>query len=130
MIKNLSPLQAWDLLQHNNNAVLIDVRTKIEHAFVGHPVGAIHIAWKEAPDWSLNPNFVAAVTQIAPNRAAPILLLCRSGQRSLEAAHALELAGYEQLINIDGGFEGVLDAKNHRGNIGGWRFCGLPWQQS
>ncbi len=130
MIENLNPQQAWDLLHENSKAVLIDVRTKIEHAFIGHPLGAIHIAWKEAPDWQINPAFVAEVIQAVPDRASPILLLCRSGQRSLEAAKTLEDAGYQQLINIDGGFEGALDSNNHRGNLGGWRFFGLPWQQS
>jgi len=130
MIENMEPQQAWDLLQQNSNAVLIDVRTKVEHAFVGHPLGAVHIAWKEAPDWLINPEFVAEVIQLVPDRHTPILLLCRSGQRSLDAAKALEQAGFQRLINIEGGFEGPLDKNNHRGNLGGWRFCRLPWQQS
>jgi rhodanese-related sulfurtransferase len=130
MIENLEPQQAWDLLQQNSKAVLIDVRTKVEHGFVGHPLGAVHIAWKEAPDWQINPEFVAEVIQVVPDRNSPILLLCRSGQRSLDAAKTLEKAGYQRLINIEGGFEGPLDQDNHRGNLGGWRFCGLPWQQS
>ena len=45
-------------------------------------------------------------------------------------ASALEAAGYQHLINILEGFEGALDADKHRGNIDGWRFHGLPWQQS
>ncbi|MDO9104121.1 MAG: rhodanese-like domain-containing protein [Methylovulum sp.] len=130
MIENLDPQQAWALLQQQGKAVLIDVRTKVEHAFVGHPIGALHIAWKEAPDWQINPEFVAEVLQAVPDRDTPILLLCRSGQRSLDAAKALEQAGYQRLINIEGGFEGPLDSHNHRGYLGGWRFCGLPWQQS
>ena len=64
MIENLNPLQAWDLLQQNADAVLVDVRTKVEHAFVGHPLGAIHIAWKEAPDWQVNSAFVAEVKKM------------------------------------------------------------------
>lgn len=130
MIENLDPLQAWDLLQQNTDAVLIDVRTKVEHAFVGHPPGAIHIPWKEFPDWQVNPKFVAEVKKEVPNINAPILLLCRSGQRSLDAARALEEAGYQLLINIDGGFEGPLDTNKHRGKLGGWRFHDLPWEQS
>ena len=130
MIENLSPRQAWDLLQQNTGAVLVDVRTKIEHAFVGHPMGAIHIAWKEAPDWQLNPAFVAEVEKRVPTNKAPDLLLCRSGQRSLEAATALEQAGFERLINIVDGFEGPLDQQQHRGQLGGWRYEGLPWAQS
>ena len=130
MIENLAPRQAWELLQQNTDSVLVDVRTKVEHAFVGHPLGAIHVAWKEAPDWQINPNFVAEVEKWAPDKSAPILLLCRSGQRSLDAAKALEESGYQRLINIVDGFEGPLDQQNHRGNLGGWRFSGLPWEQS
>jgi rhodanese-related sulfurtransferase len=130
MIENLEPRQAWDLLQQNTDAVLVDVRTKVEHAFVGHPPGAIHIAWKEAPDWQINPKFVAEVKKVAPDKNAPVLLLCRSGQRSLDAARALEEAGFQQPINIIDGFEGPLDQHNHRGHLGGWRFNGLPWEQS
>jgi len=130
MIENLDPRQCWDLLQQNTRAVLVDVRTKIEHAFVGHPPGAVHIAWKEAPDWQVNPRFVAEVEQLVPDKRAPVLLLCRSGQRSLDAAKALEEAGYQHLINIVDGFEGALDENKHRGSLGGWRFHGLPWEQS
>ena len=130
MIENLNPQQSWDLLQQNNEALMVDVRTKIEHTFVGHPPGAIHIAWKEAPDWQVNPTFVAEVEKRVPDKNAPILLLCRSGQRSLDAAKALEEAGFKRLINIVDGFEGPLDQHKHRGNLGGWRFSGLPWEQS
>jgi rhodanese-related sulfurtransferase len=130
MIENLTPQQAWDLLQQDNRAVLIDVRSKVEHAFVGHPIGAIPIPWKEAPDWQLNPQFIAEVIAAIPDRQVPVLLLCRSGQRSLDAAKALEEAGYQWLVNIDSGFEGPLDSNKHRGNSGGWRFHGLPWQQT
>jgi len=130
MIENLTPQQAWDLLQQNTGAVLVDVRTKVEHAFVGHPLGAIHVAWKEAPDWQVNSKFVAEVEKLVSDKNAPILLLCRSGQRSLDAAKVLEEAGYRRLINIVDGFEGPLDQHNHRGNLGGWRFHGLPWAQS
>jgi rhodanese-related sulfurtransferase len=130
MIENLDPIQAWDLLQQNSDAVLIDVRTKVEHSFVGHPPGAIHIAWKEFPDWQVNSKFVAEVKKEVPDIKAPILLLCRSGQRSMDAAKVLEEAGYQLLINIDNGFEGPLDSNKHRGNLGGWRFHDLPWEQS
>lgn len=130
MIENLNPQQAWELLQQNPNAVLVDVRTKIEHGFVGHPIGAVHIPWKEAPDWQVNPAFVAEVEKHVADKNAPVFLLCRSGQRSLDAGKALEEAGFQRPINIVDGFEGPLDPHNHRGNLGGWRFSGLPWEQS
>lgn len=117
-------------MQENPAAVLIDVRTAIEHSFVGHPPNAIHVAWKEFPGMQLNETFVEQVQQHAPDRNAPVLLLCRSGVRSVDAAKALEADGYQHLINILEGFEGPLDEQKHRNTVGGWRFHGLPWQQS
>lgn len=130
MIENLTPQQAWDLMQANPNAVLIDVRTKVEHGFVGRPLNAVHVPWKEAPDWQLNPDFIKQVTQAVSDISNPVLLLCRSGVRSLAAADALQEAGFKHLINILDGFEGDLDENKHRGNQGGWRFAELPWEQS
>lgn len=130
MIENLGPRQCFVFMQTNPGAVMIDVRTKMEHTFVGHPLGAVHIAWKEFPDWQVNPDFVEQVSQVVTDKNTPILLLCRSGMRSLEAGHALEQSGYTRLINIQEGFEGNLDESKHRGTSGGWRFHGLPWEQS
>lgn len=130
MIENLNPQQAWDFQEQNPHAFLIDVRTQMEYLFVGHPPQAIHIPWKEMPTWLVNSNFVEHTNQVVQDLNVPILLLCRSGQRSLEAAMALENAGYSHLINIADGFEGSLDQNNQRGNLNGWRFAGLPWQQN
>ena len=130
MIENLDPKQSWALLQGNSAAVMVDLRTAIEHLFVGHPPGAINIAWKEFPDMSVNEQFVAQVEAKVTDKNNPVALLCRSGARSFAAAKALEEAGYQELINIAEGFEGALDDEKHRGNIDGWRFHGLPWVQS
>lgn len=129
-IQNLKPGEAWQYMQDNPSAVLIDVRSKMEFAYVGHPRGALHIPWKEAPTWALNHDFVPDVKKEIPDKETPVLLLCRSGQRSLAAANALMEAGYTNLFNIDEGFEGALDEEKHRGTSGGWRFHGLPWEQS
>jgi rhodanese-related sulfurtransferase len=125
----MDPKQAWEFMNDHPEAVLVDVRTAVEFSHVGHPVGALHIAWKEAPEWTVNPAFVDEVTRHVPGRTRPVLLLCRSGQRSLAAARALAEAGYSTPINIEEGFEGPLDEKKHRSTLGGWRFHGLPWEQ-
>ena len=59
----------------------------------------------------------------------PVVLICRSGHRSLDAGLALEKAGFADVYNVADGFEGPLDEKKHRGNVGGWRHEGLPWEQ-
>jgi rhodanese-related sulfurtransferase len=60
----------------------------------------------------------------------PLLIICRSGRRSVDAGEALEAAGFSNVINVLDGFEGELDDNYHRGTLGGWRFHGLPWFQS
>ncbi|MEY2700047.1 MAG: hypothetical protein RIQ52_802 [Pseudomonadota bacterium] len=130
MIIQISPHEAWQMLQDNDQAILLDVRDPLEFQLVGHPVGAINIPWKFAPSWQVNSLFVQQVEQQFPSPRGPMLLLCRSGQRSQDAALTLEAAGFNQLYNVLEGFEGPLDTEKHRSSIGGWRHLGLPWIQS
>ena len=136
-VKGLTPQEAHDLLQKDPRAVLIDVRSEMEFLFIGHPCGAIHVAWIDEPDWDINPNFVKQVRQVmlgglshkADVSSAPVLLICRSGKRSLEAGEKLIEVGFPEVYNVLEGFEGELDDHHHRSSLGGWRFHGLPWEQ-
>lgn len=60
---------------------------------------------------------------------APVILICRSGKRSAEAGRILLENGLKNIYHIDEGFEGDLDDHHQRGNVGGWRFHKLPWEQ-
>ncbi len=131
-VKTLSPKEAFEFLQRHPNALFVDVRSNMEYLFVGHPCGAIHIPWIDEPDWTVNANFVTQVRQAilgGAGGAAPVLLICRSGVRSLEAGKALVAAGIRDVYNVAEGFEGALDEHHHRSSVGGWRFHGLPWEQ-
>jgi len=135
-VKSISAGDAFELLQKNPSATLIDVRSGMEFLFVGHPVGAIHIPWIDEPDWVVNPNFVKQVRQVILGGlsceigdCAPVIMICRSGKRSREAGAELIKAGFPEVYNIEDGFEGALDEKHHRSTVGGWRFHGLPWEQ-
>ena len=127
-MKHLKPKEANEFLQKNPQAVFVDCRSEMEYLFVGHPVGAQHVAWNDGPDWEINPHFVGQVKKVASmNR--PIVLICRSGHRSVDAGLALEQAGFKEVYNVLEGFEGPLDEDHHRGTLGGWRREGLPWEQ-
>lgn len=130
-MEHLDPLAAHQFLQTHPEAVLVDCRTEIEHMYVGHPVGAEHVAWQEGPDWEIDPDFAVKVRRLVKgDLTRPVLLICRSGHRSVAAGEALEAAGFGRVINVLEGFEGPLDEDFHRGTQGGWRFRGLPWQQT
>jgi rhodanese-related sulfurtransferase len=128
-MKHLTPKEAYDALQANPNALLIDCRTEIEHFYVGHPVGAINIEWNTAPDFEVNPHFADEVLRMAGRKDRPVVLICRSGKRTLDAGAALEAHGFTNVANVLEGFEGELDRDHHRGTLGGWRKHGLPWRQ-
>ena len=58
-----------------------------------------------------------------------VVLLCRSGVRSIAAAKRATELGVEA-YNILEGFEGDANLHAHRGFKGGWRFRMLPWRQN
>ena len=128
-MKHLKPLEAHQFLHQHPDAVLVDCRSEMEFLFVGHPTGAHHVAWNDGPDWNINPHFVGQVRKIASmNR--PVVLICRSGQRSVDAGVALEQSGFTEVINVLEGFEGPLDEQHQRSRVSGWRKDGLPWEQT
>lgn len=132
---DLSPTESWDLLKRNKDAVLIDVRTDAEFAYVGGPdpaamPNAFHkVSWILFPDMNRNPHFEDAVREAVSDKEAPILFLCRSGQRSASAAKAMTALGYKSCFNIAEGFEGDKNAEDRRGTVNGWKVRGLPWVQ-
>ncbi len=136
-VKSITPKAAYELLEKDPRSLLIDVRSSMEFLFVGHPVGAISIPWIDEPDWVIDPHFVAKIRQLILGGASiddkhhspDIILICRSGNRSLEAGLVLVESGLSNIYNIDEGFEGPLDEHHHRSTLSGWRFHGLPWEQ-
>ena len=127
-MQHLTPKEAFEFLNRNPNAVFVDCRSEMEYLFVGHPKGAILVPWNDGPNWDINPDFVAHVKK-ATSIDRPVILICRSGNRSLDAGRALEESGFSKVYNVLHGFEGELDADHHRGATTGWRFEDLPWEQ-
>ena len=129
-MKHLEPKATWNYLQTRPDALFVEVRMEIEHLYVGHPPGVVHIPWYEYPEMQVDPErFARLVEREARDKSRPIVLLCRSGRRTIPAAKALEAAGFDEVVNVVHGFEGELDEHFQRGRLNGWRFDGLPWQQ-
>ncbi|MEZ7835031.1 MAG: rhodanese-like domain-containing protein [Burkholderiaceae bacterium] len=117
---------AWQWVQ-NGEAVIVDVRTDAEREWVGFVPGAVPLAWKQWPGMAMNTGFDDAIKGMAAD-GLKLLLLCRSGVRSIAAAKRATELGL-QAFNILEGFEGDPDTFAHRGTRGGWRARGLPWKQ-
>lgn len=139
-MKHLLPTEAWAWLQAETARraalgleppLFVDVRMEIESLYVGRPPGVVHVAWYEYPDLTADaPAFAAAVEQeVRGDKSRPLLLICRSGKRTLDAGTALEAAGFADVSHVVHGFEGDLDDTFKRSSLNGWRFEGLPWEQ-
>lgn len=127
-VKKLSPLHALHFLMGNSRAVFIDVRSDLEFLLIGHALPSRCIPWIEDGASEVNPHFIAEISAIA-NFDTPIMLICRSGDRSAAAAAALQAAGFSEVYDVAGGFEGECDSNQHRSTQSGWRYFGLPWEQ-
>ena len=124
---DISPQLAWAWVEAGE-AVLVDVRTDAEREWVGGVPGALALPWKQWPGMALNANFDGAV-KAAVSVDKKVLMLCRSGVRSIAAARRATELGMVA-YNILEGFEGDPDTNGQRGKTGGWRYLGLPWRQS
>ncbi|RTE67512.1 sulfurtransferase [Amphritea opalescens] len=139
--------EAWDMMQQNDAAILVDVRDPIEIKFTGFATPTrIHVPWMVADTtiwsdkqggWAMvkNPNFVQQVTdklkQLGATVDTPIIMMCRSGStRSAPAVNVLAEQGYTNVWTVVDGFEGGKlkegDSKGVRA-VNGWRNSGLPW---
>jgi rhodanese-related sulfurtransferase len=129
-MRHLTPREAWALIQRQPDALFVDVRMEIESLYVGRPPGVENIPWYEYPDLTPDPAaFAAAVEREAGSKDRTVVLICRSGKRTVDAGQALEAAGFGDVVNVLHGFEGELNDQFHRSSSTGWRFDGLPWEQ-
>ena len=123
---DISPHQAFEWWQRGE-AALVDIRSDAEREWVGFVPGALAVAWKQWPGMTMNSNFDPALLAAVPPDKK-VLLLCRSGVRSIAAARRATELGLEA-YNILEGFEGDANEDGQRGHKGGWRYHGLPWRQ-
>ena len=138
-MKHLTPRQAHDFLRDRPDAVFVDCRSEAEYFLVGHPiverpgeepVRPHNVCWADELKLEMNEHFVEDVDRVAGGaKDKPVVLICRSGRRSVSAGETLEQAGWKEVYNVLEGFEGPLDEKFQRGTTSGWRREGLPWEQ-
>jgi rhodanese-related sulfurtransferase len=129
-MQHMTPTQTWTFIQETPSALFVDIRMEIESLYVGRPPGVVNIPWYEYPDFEANPtDFVSAVQAHVGSKEQAVILICRSGSRTLDAGQALTHAGFCNVINVVNGFEGDLDVDDHRSTLNGWRHAGLPWEQ-
>lgn len=123
---DLTPQQAWDLLAHDDAALLVDVRTPEEWGESGIPdltelnrdVVLDTVATTSGP----NPDFLAGLVAegLAPGDERTVVFICKSGGRSVMAAKAATQAGLGPAYSVLEGFVGGSSPDV------GWAGSGLP----
>ncbi|WP_017442408.1 rhodanese-like domain-containing protein [Rickettsia gravesii] len=120
-VQNICSTKAYDMLISNDNAFLVDVRTREEWQQVGIP----HLDNKNKViflSWQLNKELEDNFLSIVNDKIhAIIFFLCHSEYRSFIAANFITNIGYKNCYNTSDGFEGNNQDK-------GWKQNNLPWQ--
>jgi len=126
VIKQVTSKDLENFIKENPSSILLDVRTEEEWNTVGRPSGkklkikTYFISLFKGVQRTKNDNFIHDVNSKKISKEDPILVICRSGQRSRTAATLLQQEGYKNCINISDGFEGNL-------KVGlGWKNSNLP----
>jgi rhodanese-related sulfurtransferase len=128
---DITPQQAWTLLELDPGAILVDVRTEGEWRAVGVPdLGGlgketVFTQWVTG-DGRPNSSFLAELRAAGVDPGRPVVFLCRSGQRSIGAARLATAAGIAPSYNVLEGFEGAPGPDGVRDREG-WKVRGLPW---
>ncbi len=91
MVREISPADFVARRERGEPMVLLDVREAHELAIASVP-GILHIPMGEVPE---------RLAELDP--AQEIVVLCRSGGRSLQVARFLEARGYPKVANLTGG---------------------------
>lgn len=134
-VEEASPSEVLRAMETDQDAVLVDVRTTAEWAYVGLPLlpdgrEPLLLEWQTFPSMAVDDGFGPALERACPDRNTALYFLCRSGVRSHAAAQLMGARGYTRVFNITGGFEGPPDEEGHRGKRAGWKAEGLPWRQT
>jgi len=118
-VKRVSPEEAKQLID-DEGYVYVDVRSLPEFA-AGHPAGAYNVPlMHQAPaGMTPNPDFLGVMEKTFP-KTAKLVVGCKAGGRSARAAAVLEAAGFTDVKDQKGGYEG------HSPDEPGWRPKGLP----
>ena len=123
MPKRVTPPEAAELLKQGWR--YIDVRS-IPEFEAGHPEGALNVPLLHLEGGRMvgNPAF-QAVVEANFNKDEQLVVGCKMGGRSLQAATLLEAAGYTNVVDVRGGFAGERDPYG-RVLVAGWADSGLP----
>ncbi|MEJ2723168.1 MAG: rhodanese-like domain-containing protein [Deltaproteobacteria bacterium] len=117
-VKKILSIEAFDMLNTVPDTYLIDVRSRAEYQFVGHPYKAHlfpymffttnFVPGEEQSGYQMSPKNKVFVEEISKvyKKTDNLLILGRDGTRSGLAAKDLIEAGFKNVFDVSEGFEG------------------------
>ena len=144
----LNSHQAYSLMRESGKSILfVDIRTRAEVVYIGSPdLVDANIPFGRAGEFSkwddkkkkfkliANGDFInqirTALKKKGLDKESRIILMCRSGKRSANAARVLHIAGFEYVYSVTDGFEGdTVTRGQYKGErlVNGWKNNELPW---
>ena len=106
-VKELMPWDVEERLQANPDILVVDVREPYEFDAM-HIAGSLNVPrgiLESACEW----EYEETEPELARAREREIVIVCRSGYRSVLAAHAMQLLGYSNVVSLKTGLRGWKD---------------------
>jgi rhodanese-related sulfurtransferase len=126
-VRHVGVLEAHRL-QNDDDYTYVDVRSVSEYEN-GHPAGAHNVPLlhfdSQCGQMQSNPEFLAVMQANYPSDAK-LLIGCQAGGRSSRAVQVLSSAGFEDTVNVKGGFGGYRDPVTGQVIDDGWSESDLP----
>jgi rhodanese-related sulfurtransferase len=111
ILPNITEIFPWDLEDmraEDPNLLLVDIREQDEFD-VAHIKNSLHVPrgiLESCCDW----NYAETIPALVNARQQPVVVICRSGNRSALAAHTMQMMGYEKVVSLKTGLKGWNDS--------------------
>ena len=106
-VREVMPWDLEDRLQENPGLLIVDVREPYEFDAM-HIAGSISVPrgiLESACEWEYEETIPALVQA----REREVVVVCRSGYRSVLAAHSMQVLGYQNVVSLKTGLRGWKD---------------------
>ena len=107
-VKEIFPWDVEDFQKENSEVILLDIR-ELEEFEGAHIENSIHVPrgiLEQACEW----NYAETIPELVNARDKPVLVICRSGNRSVLAGQTMMALGYKNITSLKTGVKGWNDS--------------------
>jgi len=110
-LSEINEIYPWDIeeqIEKYPDTLLLDIREQDEYdgAFIKDSLFAPRGILEQSCEW----DYSETIPELVKARQRPVVVICRSGNRSVLAALTMKMLGYENLMSLKTGVKGWNDA--------------------